>query len=53
MKIVGGFALSEWFVKYFKGFNLPKVGVLSKYHFGEIDSDICFARHYQTSIWNK
>tara|TARA_R110000822_G_scaffold281276_5_gene403009 strand:+ start:619 stop:1242 length:624 start_codon:yes stop_codon:yes gene_type:complete len=53
MRMVGPFALSEWFAKYFSEFNLPKVGILSKYHFGQVDSDISFARHYVTSEWNK
>jgi mannosyltransferase OCH1-like enzyme len=53
MRIVGPFAISEWFAKYFNEFNLPKVGILSKYHFSQIDSDISFTRHYATSTWNK
>ena len=53
MKMVGPFALSEWFAKYFSVFCLPNVGVLSKYHFSQVDSDICFARHYTTSEWNR
>jgi mannosyltransferase OCH1-like enzyme len=52
LHIVGPFALSEWFSKYFSNFsNLPKVGVLSKYHFSQIDSDICFTKHHATNSW--
>ena len=52
MRMVGPFAISEWFAKYFNEFNLPKVGVLSKYHFSQIDSDISFSKHYSTNTWN-
>jgi mannosyltransferase OCH1-like enzyme len=49
--MVGPFAISEWFAKYFQGFNIPKVGVLSKYHFAQVDSDISFSKHYALSTW--
>ena len=52
MRMVGPYALSEWFAKYFQEFTPLKVGVLSKYHFSQVDSDISFSKHYQTSIWN-